>query len=68
MNNGNGYNQQKGFKAQYYYLVHLRNIRAVNISSEKFTTIDSGNIAISSYSPKIVQATGESSLAEVLSK
>ena len=68
MNNGNGYIQQKSFKAQFYYLVHLRNIRAVNISSEKFTTIDSGNIAISSYSPKIVQATGESSLAEVISK
>jgi len=55
MNNGNGYGQKNDFKAQFYYLVRLKNIRAAHISSEEINIIDSGNMAISPYSPKIVK-------------
>ena len=55
MNNGNGYGQKNDFKAQFYYLVRLKNIRAAHISSEKINIIDSGNMAISPYSPRIVK-------------
>lgn len=55
MTNGTGYEQKNGFKAQFYYLVRLKNIRAVNILPDKVRIIDSGNLAISPYSPKIVK-------------
>ena len=52
---GKGYEPKEAFKAQFYYLVRLKNIQAANISSDKITIIDSGNLAISPYSPKIVK-------------
>ncbi|MBQ7538643.1 MAG: hypothetical protein IJT42_06730, partial [Treponema sp.] len=52
---GKGYEPKEAFKAQFYYLVRLKNIQAVDISSDKITVIDSGNLAISPYSPKIVK-------------
>ena len=52
---GKGYEPKKAFKAQFYYLVRLKNIQAADISSDKITVIDSGNLAISPYSPKIVK-------------
>ena len=55
MNNGTGYEQKAAFKAQFYYLVRLRNIRAAKISSDEISIIDYGNLAISPYSPKIVK-------------
>ena len=54
MNNGTGYEQKTAFKAQFYYLVRLKNIHAAKISSDEIKIIDSGNLAISPYSPKIV--------------
>lgn len=55
MNNGAGYEQKSAFKAQFYYLVRLKNIRAAKISSDEIKIIDSGNLATSPYSPKIVK-------------
>ena len=55
MNNGTGYEQKNTFKAQFYYLVRLKNIRAANILPNQINVIDSGNMAISPYSPKIVK-------------
>ena len=52
---GKGYEPKEAFKAQFYYLVRLKNIQAVDISSDKITALDSGNLAISPYSPKIVK-------------
>lgn len=52
---GKGYEPKKAFKAQFYYLVRLKNIQTADISSDKITIIDSGNLAISPYSPKIVK-------------
>ena len=52
---GKGYEPKDAFNAQFYYLVRLKNIRAASISSEEITIIDSGNLAISPYSPKIVK-------------
>jgi hypothetical protein len=54
-NTGQGYEPKNAFKAQFYYLVRLKNIQAADISSGKITFIDSGNLAISPYSPKIVK-------------
>ncbi len=53
-----GYEPKEAFKAQFYYLVRLKNIQAADISSDKITIIDSGNLAISPYSPKIVKVEG----------
>lgn len=55
MNNGTGYERKNTFKAQFYYLVRLKNIRAANILPNQINVIDSGNMAISPYSPKIVK-------------
>ena len=55
---GKGYEPKKAFKAQFYYLVRLKNIQTADISSDKITIIDSGNLAISPYSPKIVKVEG----------
>ena len=55
---GKGYEPKEAFKAQFYYLVRLKNIQAADISSDKITIIDSGNLAISPYSPKIVKVEG----------
>ncbi|HBB15433.1 MAG TPA: hypothetical protein DCZ76_14340, partial [Treponema sp.] len=53
-----GYEPKEAFKAQFYYLVRLKNIQAADISSDKIIIIDSGNLAISPYSPKIVKVEG----------
>lgn len=55
MNNGTGYEQKTAFKAQFYYLVQLKNICAAKILPDEISIIDSGNLAISPYSPKIVK-------------
>ena len=55
MNNGKGYVRQNAFKAQFYYLVKLQNLRNFKISGDMITEKDSGNMAISPYSPKIVE-------------
>lgn len=55
MNNGTGYERKNTFKAQFYYLVRLKNLRAANILPNQINVIDSGNMAISPYSPKIVK-------------
>ena len=52
---GKGYEPKEAFKAQFYYLVRLKNIQAADISSSEIKIIDSGNLAISPYSPKIVK-------------
>lgn len=60
MNNGNGYVSNNEFKAQFYYLVKLQNLRNLKISGDVIEQKDSGNMAISPYSPKIVELkTGE---------
>ena len=52
---GKGYEPKEAFKAQFYYLVRLKNIQTADISSSEIKNIDSGNLAISPYSPKIVK-------------
>ena len=54
-----GFVPSKGFNAQYYYAVRLDSIHAENISPESVCEIDSGNAAISAYSPKVVRIAGK---------
>lgn len=53
MNNGNGYTPNKNFKAQFYYLVKLQNLKNRKITGDMIIKRDSGNLAISPYSPKV---------------
>ena len=55
MNNGNGYVPNNEFKAQFYYLVKLKNLQNLKISGDMISQKDSGNMAISPYSPKIIE-------------
>ena len=55
MNDGDGYKQNEKFSAEYYYLVRLKNIQPASLSKNSFASKDSGNLAISAYSPKIAQ-------------
>ena len=55
MNNGNGYVPNNEFKAQFYYLVKLKNLKKLKISGDMISQKDSGNMAISPYSPKIIE-------------
>lgn len=55
MNNGDGFVSRSAHSAEYYYLVHLKNIQPASFSQDSFLPADSGNLAISAYSPKIVK-------------
>jgi predicted component of viral defense system (DUF524 family) len=55
MNGGDGFEQEEKFSAEYYYLVELKNIQLASLSKDSFVSKDSGNLAISAYSPKIAQ-------------
>ena len=55
MNDGDGFEPKKNFSAEYYYLVQLKNIQPISLAKDSFVSKDSGNLAISAYSPKIAQ-------------
>ena len=55
MNDGDGFEPKKNFSAEYYYLVQLKNIQPTSLAKDSFVSKDSGNLAISAYSPKIAQ-------------
>ena len=55
MNDGDGFVSRSAHSAEYYYLVHLKNIQPASLSQDSFLPADSGNLAISAYSPKIVK-------------
>lgn len=55
LNNGNGFIPKKKYSAEFYYLVKLKNIQSANFSRNSFEELDSGNLAISAYSPKIAR-------------
>ncbi len=53
MNHGKGYEPEKPFNAQFYYLVKVQNLRNTKITGDMIHKRDSGNLAISPYSPKV---------------
>ena len=55
MNSGKGYEPEKTFNAQFYYLVKVQNLKTMKITSDMIRKRDSGNLAISPYSPKILE-------------
>ncbi len=55
MNDGNGFIPHRQYSAEYYYLVTLKNIKLADFSRDSFDGVDSGNLAISAYSPKIAK-------------
>lgn len=55
MNDGDGFEPKGKLLAEYYYLVQLKNIHPTSLSKESFVSMDSGNLAISAYSPKVAR-------------
>ena len=55
MNNGKGYEPVKPFNAQFYYMVKVQNLKNMKITGDMIRKRDSGNLAISPYSPKIFE-------------
>ena len=55
MNHGKGYEPEKPFNAQFYYLVKVQNLRNTKITGNMIHKRDSGNLAISPYSPKVFE-------------
>lgn len=53
MNNVNGYIPSNPFKAEFYYLVKLQHLKNLKITGDMIQSCESGNLAISPYSPKI---------------
>ncbi len=53
MNHGKGYEPEKPFNAQFYYLLKVQNLRNTKITGDMIHKRDSGNLAISPYSPKV---------------
>lgn len=53
MNHGKGYEPVKPFNAQFYYMVKVQNLRNTKITGDMIHKRDSGNLAISPYSPKV---------------
>lgn len=55
MNHGKGYKPVKPFNAQFYYMVKVQNLKNMKITGDMIRKRDSGNLAISPYSPKIFE-------------
>lgn len=53
MNHGKGYEPEKPFNAQFYYLIKVHNVKNTKITGDMIHKRDSGNLAISPYSPKV---------------
>ena len=53
MNHGKGYEPVKPFNAQFYYMVKVQNLKNMKITGDMIRKRDSGNLAISPYSPKV---------------
>ncbi len=55
MNHGKGYEPVKPFNAQFYYMVKVQNLKNMKITGDMIRKRDSGNLAISPYSPKVFE-------------
>lgn len=55
MNHDKGYEPVKPFNAQFYYIVKVQNLKNMKITGDMIRKRDSGNLAISPYSPKIFE-------------